>query len=479
MKDLQRQSRKRTKIVATLGPSTSDRDTLRAMIKAGLNTARLNFSHGDHASHAEKIALIRELSNELDCPVAIMGDLRGPRIRIGEVENGAVTLSEGQTFVLMPETILGTSDRVSVSYPKLARDVSPGNLLLLDDGSIEVEVTRILPSNVIETVVCQGGKLSSRRGINIPGVLLKIPPLTQKDLTDIDFAIAHDIDFLALSFVQSANDVQTLKTILAAKNSDIPVIAKIEMSGGLDDIEAIVAEADGIMVARGDMALEMSYREVPIAQKRIIMICRKNAVPVITATQMLESMVSSKKPTRAEVTDVANAVFDGTDALMLSAETAIGEYPLEVIETMTKIAARAERAWADGELARLPNIDVSPNVDEIISYSSTLAAERLDAAAIVTYTRSGGTARRISRFRPAAPVIVLTPDRKTYNQLALSWGVSPILAENLENTDTMAQTAMDYAQNLKLAQRGDHIVITSGNPVGPPGNTNLLRIEQI
>jgi len=471
--------RKRTKIVATLGPATDDKEILRAMIKAGLNTARLNFSHGDHESHARKISMLRALSEEMQCPLAIIGDLRGPRIRVGEIDGGSVRLSEGQSFTLTPEVCQGNAERVSVSYPKLARDLKVGDTLLLDDGAIHVQVKRLWPGNQIESVVTQEGELSSRRGINVPGVNLSLPPLTQKDLEDIDFAIRHNIDFLALSFVQSANDVQTLKTILAAKSSDIAVIAKIEMSGGLEDIEAIVAEADGVMVARGDMALEMSYKEVPIAQKRIIAICRKSAVPVITATQMLESMVEASRPTRAEVTDVANAVFDGTDALMLSAETAIGQYPVQVIQTMTNIAIRAEEAWMKQEVASLPDIPPGPTVGDIISYSSSMAAQKLRAAAIITYTRSGGTARRISRCRPSVPILVLTPNARTYNQLVLTWGVNPILIENLVNTDEMTQTAIDYAKWLGLARPGDHVVITSGNPAGPPGNTNLLRIEPV
>ena len=471
--------RKRTKIVATLGPASSDKDTLKGMIQAGMNTARLNFSHGDQAGHAASIALIRQLSDELRCPVAIMGDLRGPRIRVGEIEGGSINLEAGKRFTLTPEPCQGDACRVSISYPGLAQDVKEDDCLLLDDGTIEVRVKRILANNEIEVMVINSGILSSRRGINIPNVRLSLPPLTQKDLEDIDFAVRQDIDLLALSFVQSVSDIRTLKTILAAKNSDIGVVAKIEMSGGLDDIEAIVAEAEAVMVARGDMALEMSYQEVPIAQKRITVICRQQGVPVITATQMLESMVKSNKPTRAEVTDVANAVFDGTDAVMLSGETAIGHDPVRVIDTMTHIVARAEYAWRHGEVPDPPEITARPTVRDMISYSSWLASQKLQAAAIITYSRSGSTARQISRFRPDAPVIVLTPDKRTYNRLALTWGVNPILVKALDNTDAMTKLAISYAKELRLAKPGDSIIITSGNPAGPPGNTNLLRIERI
>ena len=479
MRNFNLESRKHTKIVATLGPASNTKPIIKAMIEAGLNAARLNFSHGDHDSHAEIIATIRALSEELTCPIAIIGDLRGPRLRVGDIENGSVDLQAGQSFILTPESCLGNGERVNISYRKLAQDLTVGDMLLLDDGSIHLKVTRLHPNNDIEGTIVQAGTLSSRRGINVPGVNLSIPALTQKDLEDIDFAIGQEIDFLALSFVQSANDIQTLKTILAAKNSDIGVIAKIEMSGGLDDIEAIVDQADAVMVARGDLALEMSFREVPIAQKRIIAICRTKGVPVITATQMLESMITASQPTRAEASDVANAVFDGTDALMLSGETAIGHSPVNTIETMARIAGRAEQAWQRNEVAKLPEITPDPTIDDIISYSSTMAAQHLQAAAIITYTRSGSTARHICRFRPAANILVLTPNLKTYRHLALSWGVNSTLVENLDNTDVMTQTAIEYARFVGLGQAGDYLVITSGNPAGPPGNTNLLRIERL
>lgn len=470
---------KRTKIVATLGPASSSREVFQAMVEAGVNAVRLNFSHGDHTSHAQNIVMVREVSQALGRPIPIIGDLRGPHIRVGAVEGDQITLVDGQTLILTPADCLGTPERVSVSYPKLARDVTKGSLLLIDDGSIHLRVTKLLSDDRIEGVIEHGGVLSSRRGINAPGIKLNIPALTQKDLQDIDFAIEQDVDFLALSFVQSADDIKTLKTILAAKNSDIAVIAKIEMSGAVDDIEAVVDEADAVMVARGDLALEMSFKEVPIAQKRIIATCRKKAVPVITATQMLESMINAAKPTRAEVTDVANAIFDGTDALMLSGETAIGRYPVETIATMTRIAIRAEEAWCSGEVHPLPEIVPQPEVDQMISYSSATIARYLKAAAIVSYTRSGSTARRISCFRPRSPILALTPVAKVCNQLGLVWGVTPALIDEINNTDCMTLTAVSNAVKLHLARSGDTVVITSGNPAGPPGNTNLLTVEQV
>lgn len=472
-------SAKQTKIVATLGPASSTRETFQAMVEAGLNAVRLNFSHGDHQSHAQTIVMVREVSEAMNRPIPIIGDLRGPRIRVGEIENGRITLIEGQPFTFTPEPCLGTAEKVSVSYPKLARDLHKGALLLIDDGSIHLRVTKLTANDCIEGIIEHGGTLSSNRGINVPDLNLGLPPLTQKDLEDIDFAVEQNLDFLALSFVQCAGDIQTLKTILAAKGSDIAVIAKIEMSGAVEDIEAIVSEADAVMVARGDLALEMSFKEVPIVQKRIIAICRKKAVPVITATQMLESMINAAKPTRAEVTDVANAIFDGTDALMLSGETAIGQYPVEVIATMTRVATRAEEAWCKDEVPRLPEIHPLPTVGQIVSYSSAMTAQYLKAAAIISYTRSGGTARRISRFRPQSPIVALTPNAKVCNQLGLVWGVQPILIGFLDNAETMIHTAITCATSLGLAQVDDHVVITSGNPAGPPGNTNLITVEKV
>ncbi|MFQ5577239.1 MAG: pyruvate kinase [Anaerolineae bacterium] len=470
---------KRTKIVGTLGPASNRKPVLQTLVQAGLNAARLNFSHGSHQSHAQLIALVRDVAAEMGCPIPIIGDLRGPHIRVGDMEGGSVTLADGQSFILTPEPCLGTTRQCAISYPRLAQDLSVGSRLLLDDGAIHMQVSRLHPDGRIEGAINRGGTLASRRGVNVPGTRLSLPPLTQKDLDDIEFAVAQGIDFLALSFVQSANDVKTLKTLLAAKDSPIAVIAKIEMSSAVDDIEAIVSEADAVMVARGDMALEMSFKEVPIAQKRIITTCRQKAVPVITATQMLESMIGSSKPTRAEVTDVANAIFDGTDALMLSAETAIGQFPVETVAIMARIAARAEEAWRNGEVAHLPEITPQPRIGDIISYSSATSAQYLQAAAIVTYTRSGGTARRISRFRPQSPILALTPQPKTCNQLALSWGVSPVTVDTLTSTEAMTQTAVDYAARLNLAHPGDYIVITSGKPTGPSGKTSLITIERV
>jgi len=470
---------KRTKIVATLGPASANRETFSKMVQAGLNAVRLNFSHGDHHSHAETVAMVRAVSREMGLSIPIIGDLRGPHIRVGDVENGHVQLSDGQTFILTPQKIVGNAEMVSVSFPNLANDLKIGSQLLIDDGSIQMRVTKLHADGRIEGVIEHGASLSSRRGINVPGVNLSLPPLTQKDLQDIDFAIEQNLDFLALSFVQSASDIQTLKTILAAKDSDIAVIAKIEMSGAVNDIERIVQESDAVMVARGDLALEMSFKEIPIAQKRIIATCRKHAVPVITATQMLESMVSANKPTRAEVTDVANAIFDGTDAVMLSGETAIGQYPVETIATMSRIAARAEAAWRTGEVPRPPEIIPEGNTEQVISYYGAITPQYLKIAAIVTYTRTGSTARRTSRFRPDPPILALTPNPRTCHQLGLCWGVYSETIDDSGSAEGLIDAATAHALRMGKAQPDDYVVVTAGNPNGPPGNTSLISIEQV
>jgi pyruvate kinase len=470
---------KRTKIVATLGPASQGADVLRRMIMAGLDVVRLNFSHGDYEAHAAVIRNVRQLSDELEVPIAILGDLRGPRIRVGEIEGGTVTLESGETVVLTPEPVVGTAQRVSISFPGLAGDLKPGDCLLIDDGDVELRVEKLDADGVIHCHVEEGGTLSSRRGINLPGIRVSLPAVTDKDAQDVAFAVEQGVDFLALSFVQSAADVRSLKQRLAGLGADIPVIAKIEKKGALDDIDAIIEEAYGVMIARGDLALEMSFEEVPVAQKRIIAKCRAAAVPVITATQMLESMMHETHPTRAEATDVANAVFDGTDALMLSGETAIGQYPAETIATMAAIAARAEAAWLSGDVAELPDLPPVASIDFTIAYLSHVAAHQLNAAAIVTYTQSGSTARRLCRHRPHAQILALTPQPITRRRLALSWGVWPILSDEIDDVLQVSAHAVDQARQCGLAQAGDAVVITAGLPLGMPGNTNMLKVALV
>jgi pyruvate kinase len=470
---------KRTKIVATLGPASMGEERLRQMILAGLDVVRLNFSHGQPETLAPVIELVRRLSDEMNVPLAILGDLRGPRIRVGEMENGSIELKTGQKVVLTPQPVIGTPARISVSFSQLAGDVEVGSLLLLDDGNLELKVEAIQDNGDVACRVGQGGTLSSHRGINLPGLRVSLPSITKKDYADIDFAIAQKLDFLALSFVQSANDVRQLKAYLAGEGAKIPVIAKIEKKGALDDIEAIVQEAYGVMVARGDLALEMSIQDVPIAQKRIIAACRRAAIPVITATQMLESMIERHKPTRAEATDVANAILDGTDALMLSGETAIGKYPAETVATMAVIAVRVERACLSGELPGWPEVDAPRGIDANVAYASQVVAESIAAKTIVIHTTTGATARRVTCHRPQIPVLALTSQPATRRRLALTWGVESDLVENIQDTDHMVKLAFEHVLRRGIAALGETIVITAGTPYGTAGRTNMLKVEQI
>ena len=471
---------KRTKIVATLGPASDQEAVLRQMILGGLDVVRLNFSHGTAEYLRPLISLVRALSDELEIPIAIMGDLRGPRIRVGDIENNSVDLETGQQFVLTPETVPGDQRQVSVSYPRLGQDVQVGSLLLLDDGNIKIQVEKIETNGAVVGRVTQGGMLSSHRGINLPGLRVSLPSITQKDFADIDFAIEQNLDFLALSFVQSAEDVRQLKTYLAQKDSPIEVIAKVERRNALDDIKAIARTADGVMVARGDLALEMSIEDIPIAQKKIITVCRQLATPVITATQMLESMIEHSKPTRAEATDVANAILDGTDALMLSGETAIGHYPVETVTTMASIAANIERAWLGHELPGPVALDPPPEIEATVGYASQVVAKTLSARAIIIYTRTGQTAHLVACHRPFIPILALSDTPITRRRLALTWGVDSALTEEVYDTDRMIEVALFKAQECEAAGPGDTVVITAGTPPQQHRSlTNTLKVEQI
>ncbi len=471
---------KRTKIVATLGPASDNEEVLRQMILAGLDVVRINFSHSKPDYLIRLLELVRKVSRELNVPIAILGDLRGPRMRVEDIEGGAVELVTGQQIWLTPKMVMGTSERIAVSFPNLAADVQPGNIILLDDGDIELRVDRVEHSGDVLCNIVRGAKLSSHRGINLPGLRVNLPSLSEKDFNDINFAIEHKFDFLALSFVQTADDVRLLKAYLAAKQANIPVISKIEKKSALDDIEAIVRESYGVMVARGDLALEMSIQDVPIAQKRIIAVCRQAAKPVITATQMMESMIHMHKPTRAEATDVANAVLDGTDALMLSAETAIGKEPVEVIATMSRIALRAESAWMTGELVGPHELHPDKTIASNVAYVSQVVAKSLAASAIVTYTASGSTALQVSSHRPGIPILALTSHPETQRRLALTWGVKSALTTHIDDSTKMVEVAIAQAQICKVAKPGDTIVVTgSAYPHGMVGDTNSMKVERI
>ena len=471
---------KRTKIIATLGPACDRDDVLRDMAAAGMNVVRINFSHQKPEALRVSLERIRRVSAETGIPLAILGDLRGPRIRVGEMTGGAITLPTGSEIILSPLPCVGTPERISVSFPLLAGDVQPGTALLLDDGNLLLRVHDLRGGDgEIVARVERGGLLSSNRGINLPGQRVSLPSVTEKDEADIALAVELGFDFLALSFVQSADDVRGLQARLKTLGADIPVIAKIEKKSALDDIAAIAETAYGVMVARGDLALEMSLPEVPVAQKRIIAVCRQAARPVITATQMLESMTHCPKPTRAEATDVANAVFDGTDAVMLSGESAMGEFPVETVATMSAIAARAEAAWLSGEVAPPPPLREIGKLEWVVAHAAKEIAAAVGARVIVTHTSSGSTTRRVTCHRPSMPVLALCTEERIRRRLCLLWGVESKQTPVIERTSHVTELALHAAAERCGAQPGDTVVIVAGTPYQLSGRTNLIKVETV
>lgn len=470
---------KRTKIVATIGPASESEEMLRRMIDAGMDVARLNFSHRSAEQAKPLVARIRKVADELGAFVGILGDLRGPRIRVGEMQDGAVELEPGRKIVLTPEPVIGTTEKIGVSFRGLANDVADGTIVLLDDGNIELQVLDRLAGGNVLCEVLRGGELKSNKGINLKNRLISLPSLTTKDYQDLDFVVSQELDFLALSFVQSAADVRFLKQTLAERGSSIPVIAKIERQNALEDIENIVKECFGVMVARGDLALEMSFEDVPIAQKRIIAVCRQAGVPVITATQMLESMTAFHKPTRAEAADVANAILDGTDAVMLSGESAVGKFPEEVIATMATIAGRAELAWMRGELPSSVELRPVADLDGAVGQATAMIASSVSARAIVAATTSGTTVRRVACHRPKMPVIALCSSPETCRRMSLLWGVEPVLVSPISGTAQLVKFSAEAAVKVLQAQPSDVLTIVAGTPYNVSGKTNLIKIEVI
>ncbi|MEC9488431.1 MAG: pyruvate kinase [Halanaerobium sp.] len=468
---------RRTKIVCTIGPASEDRETLAKLLEAGMNVARLNFSHGDHEEHLRRVKLLREVSADMGIPVALMLDTKGPEIRTGILEE-PVILEQGQEFILTTEEIVGSSERISVSYQQLPRDLHPGSVVLLDDGLIELDVLEVREDEVI-TSVKAGGELSSRKSINIPGISVNLPALTDKDLADIKFANDHDFDFIAASFVRKREDVLEVKKVLESLNAEIDIISKIENEEGVQNIDEILEVSEGIMVARGDLGVEIPPERVPAIQKMIIKKCNKSGKPVITATQMLDSMIRNPRPTRAEASDVANAIYDGTDATMLSGESAIGSYPIKSVETMALIAEHTENSLSYKQILESKSGEPIETLTDAISHATCETALNLDAEAIITSTRSGFTARLVSKYRPKAPIIAATPSKKIMRKLLLVWGVYPIQVSESANTDEMIQNAVKGALDARLVKQGDVIVITAGIPVGVPGSTNLLKIQTV
>jgi pyruvate kinase len=470
---------KRTKIVATIGPASESEEMLRRLIEAGMDVVRLNFSHRSAEQAKPLVARIRKVADELGVFVGILGDLRGPRIRVGEMQDGAVNLEEGRKIVLSPNPVIGTADKIGVSFRGLANDVAHGTIVLLDDGNIELQVVDRLAGGEVLCEVLRGGDLNSNKGVNLKNRLISLPSLTTKDYQDLDFAVSQELDFLALSFVQSAADVRFLKQTLAERGASTPVIAKIERQNALEDIENIVKECFGVMVARGDLALEMSFEDVPIAQKRIISVCRQAGVPVITATQMLESMTAFHKPTRAEAADVANAILDGTDAVMLSGESAVGKFPVEVVATMATIASRAELAWMRGELPSSVELRPVADLDGAVGQATAMIASSVSARAIVAATTSGTTVRRVSCHRPKMPVIALCSSPETCRRMSLLWGVEPVLVPPISGTAHLVRSSAEAAVKILQAQPDDVLTIVAGTPYNVSGKTNLIKIEVV
>ena len=468
---------RKTKIICTMGPSTEKPGVLEELMLAGMNVARFNFSHGDHEEQLSRLKALRENRQKLHLPVAALMDTKGPEIRLKEFTDGKVMLSAGQTFTLTTEDVMGDENRVSISYKNLPKDVTVGTHILIDDGLIEMQVSSIQGNDIVCQVI-NGGKVSNKKGVNVPNVDLSMEYISPKDYKDIVFAVKEDFDFIAASFVRTAADVKELRDILHEHGGDaIKIIAKIENNQGIQNIDEIIEAADGIMVARGDMGVEIPMEDVPVIQKMIIKKAYNAGKVVVTATQMLDSMMTHPRPTRAEATDVANAIYDGTSAIMLSGETAAGDYPVEAVKTMDRIAMRTEQDI--NYLSRLKSREYNekPSITDAISHTACMMAGDLDATSIVTVTKSGRTARMISKYRPQSPIIGGSLSPKVCRQLNLSWGVIPLLIEEKQDADELFEHAMNRCKEEGRLEEGDTVVLTAGVPLGIAGTTNLLKAE--
>lgn len=471
---------RKTKIVCTLGPSTDRDDVLKQLIEEGMDVARFNFSHGSHAEQLGRLKRLRAIREEMQVPVAALMDTKGPEIRLREFADGYVELKEGQEFTLTTREVTGNEKEVSITYKDLPKDVEPGTHILIDDGLIEMQVTEVTATDIVCHVI-NGGKVSNKKGVNVPNVELSMPYVSPKDYKDIVFAVKEDFDFIAASFVRSAADVKELRDILTEHGGEnIRIISKIENNQGIANIDEIIEVSDGIMVARGDMGVEIPLEEVPVIQKMVIKKVYNAGKIVITATQMLDSMITHPRPTRAEATDVANAIYDGTSAIMLSGETAAGAYPVEAVRTMARIALRTEKDIH--YLTRLRHRDMKEranNITDAISHSACLMAGDLNAAAIVTVSKSGRTAHMISKYRPQSPIIGGCLTKKVWRQLNLCWGVTPLLIDEKKSAEELFDHAVDRAEEAGLVTEGDTVVLTAGVPVGIAGTTNMIKAEVV
>ncbi|MGL6108129.1 pyruvate kinase [Romboutsia sp.] len=469
---------KRTKIVCTLGPATEKEEVLTQLVENGLNVCRFNFSHGSHEEHKGRLDMAKKVSKKLNKPVALLLDTKGPEIRTGNFADPEVLLEEGTKFTITMKDVVGTKEMCTVSYKGLANDVVPGDTILIDDGLVGLKVQEINGDDIV-CVVENSGIVKNHKGVNVPGVKINLPAITPKDESDIEFGISQGIDYIAASFVRKAADVLAIREILEKNNAtDIQIISKIENQEGVDNIDEILQVSDGIMVARGDLGVEIPTEEMPIVQKMMIKKCNELAKPVITATQMLDSMMRNPRPTRAEVTDVANAIYDGTDAIMLSGETAAGKYPVESVKMMATIAKRTEETLDYGKLLQ-ENSSNNVTVTDAISHATCTTAVDLDASAIITSTSSGHTARMVSKFRPKAPIIATTNDEKVMRRLALTWGVYPVKSNQAGNTDEVIENSIEAARSANYINNGELVVITAGVPVGVSGTTNLIKVHVI
>ncbi|EWG10509.1 pyruvate kinase [Cytobacillus firmus] len=472
---------RKTKIVCTIGPASESVEKLTQLIEAGMNVARLNFSHGDFQEHGQRIQNIREASAKTGKTVAILLDTKGPEIRTNNMVDGAIELRAGENIIISMNEVEGTAEKFSVTYAGLIEDVHTGSKILLDDGLIGLEVTKIDKANSeIHTKILNSGTLKNKKGVNVPGVSVNLPGITEKDAQDIIFGIEQGVDFIAASFVRRASDVLEIRQLLEEHNASyINIIPKIENQEGVDNIEEILEISDGLMVARGDLGVEIPAEEVPLVQKKLIKKCNAQGKPVITATQMLDSMQRNPRPTRAEASDVANAIFDGTDAIMLSGETAAGSYPVEAVQTMHNIASRAESALDHKEILSNRSKDNEHNITDAIGESVAHTALNLDVNAIITPTESGHTARMISKYRPKAPIVAVTSNDYVSRRLSLTWGVYPQIGQKASTTDDMLDIAVEESLNSGIVASGDLVVITAGVPVGEAGTTNLMKIHVV
>ncbi|MFP8905356.1 pyruvate kinase [Streptomyces atacamensis] len=469
---------RRAKIVCTLGPATDSYEQIKALVEAGMDVARLNLSHGAHAEHEERYHRVRRASEATGRSVGILADLQGPKIRLGRFREGPVLLERGEEFTITTEDVEGDRERCGTTYEGLADDVTPGELVLVDDGRVALKVTAV-DGPRIRTEVTEGGMVSDHKGLNLPGVAVSVPALSDKDVDDLRWALRTGVDVIALSFVRSARDIADVHRVMKEEDRHLPVIAKIEKPQAVENLAEIVAAFDGLMVARGDLGVEMPLETVPLVQKRAVALARRNAKPVIVATQMLDSMIDSSRPTRAEASDVANAVMDGTDAVMLSGETSVGKYPVETVRTMGRIVAAAEEDMLSQGLRPLTESAKPRTQGGAVARAAAEMGDFLGAKFLVAFTQSGDTVRRLSRYRSPVPVLAFTPDPATRAQLNLTWGVETFLGPTARSTDEMVEQVDRRLLEMGRCERGDKVIITAGSPPGVPGTTNMVRVHRI